>query len=478
MTGPTSTLDISARLDRLPGNPMLWSWVGRLSLGGFFEIYDLALTALLSPLLVGAGVFRAGSDGLLGYPDQASFAFLTMLGLFLGALGLSGVADRYSRRSLFMASLLWYSAATLMMALQSTASGVCLWRFVASIGLGLELVVIECYLAEITPKRLRGRVFAVSKSVQVCAIPIAGFFAHAAGTEGWLGMPGWRWVALAPVAGALIVLLIRRSIPESPRWLEARGRQREANIIVRKIERYVEQRSGQPLPPPERIASVQPPQRHARYADIFQPPHRRRMLMLIVVDCASSIAYYGFAHWAPTLLEHQGVNITRSLLYTAAIGLAYPVAPLIGALFADRIERKWQVAIVGVLGAVFGLLFARQDSAAMWIVCGVLLTIAIEIKSTAAHTYRSELFPTHLRAKAVGLIYSFSRLAGAASSYVIAFVLLRSGVPGVFAVIITLLLLSVAVILRFGPRTRGLSYEEINDDLPAANVAREGVNAR
>ncbi|MBB5609704.1 MFS family permease [Janthinobacterium sp. S3M3] len=136
------------------------------------------------------------------------------------------------------------------------------------------------------------------------------------------------------------------------------------------------------------------------------------------------------------------------------------------------------MAIVGVLGAVFGLLFARQDSAAMWILFGVLLTIAIEIKSTAAHTYRSELFPTHLRAKAVGLIYSFSRLAGAASSYVIAFVLLRSGVPGVFAVIIALLLLSVAVVLRYGPKTRGLSYEEITDDLPAANAAKEGVKAR
>jgi len=106
MAGTTSTLDISARLDRLPGNPMLWSWVGRLSLGGFFEIYDLALTALLSPLLVGGGVFRAGTDGLLGYPDQASFAFLTMLGLFLGSLGLSGVADT-NRRVLGEPQLVW-----------------------------------------------------------------------------------------------------------------------------------------------------------------------------------------------------------------------------------------------------------------------------------------------------------------------------------------------------------------------------------
>lgn len=465
-----SPYQISARLDRIPGNTRLWSWVGKLSLGGFFEVYDLALTALLSPLLVAAGVFHNDAGGMFGMPDQATFAFLTMMGLFAGAIGFSGVADRHSRRRLFVASLLWYSAASAVMAFQSTAIGVCVWRFIAGLGLGLELVVIECYLSEITPKHLRGRVFAVSKFVQLCAIPIAGVFANIAAPHVWLGLPGWRWVALAPAIGGVVVMLIRRGLPESPRWLAANGRAVEAGSIVDELEQCVRAGGGalRPVAPPSAIAPGTLAEANlASYHDLFQYPHRRRVFMLLAVDAASSIAFYGFSHWAPTLLAHQGVDLRRSLLYTAAIGIAYPCAPLIGALFADRIERKWQVAIAGVAGAAFGLLFARQDSAAMWILFGVLLTIAIEIKSTAAHTYRSELFPTHLRARAIGFIYSITRLASALSSYLIAFTLLHSGVSGVFTLITTLLLFSVVVVLMFGPRSKGRAYEEITDDMPS-----------
>jgi len=79
--------DISARLDRLPGTRRLWQWVAKLSLGGFFEVYDLAFTALMSPLLVRAGVFQRDAGGIFGLPDQANFAFVTMLGLYIGSLG-------------------------------------------------------------------------------------------------------------------------------------------------------------------------------------------------------------------------------------------------------------------------------------------------------------------------------------------------------------------------------------------------------
>ncbi|MES2258064.1 MAG: MFS transporter [Pseudomonadota bacterium] len=471
-----SSNDISVRLDRIPGNARLWLWIGKLSLGGFFEVYDLALTALLSPMLVAAGVFQKGAGGMFGMPDQATFAFLTMMGLFAGAFGFAGVADRYSRRRLFIASLLWYSVATAMMAFQTSALAICTWRFIAGIGLGLELVVIECYLAEITPKHLRGRVFSISKFVQMCAIPVAGVFANVAAPHVWFDMPGWRWVALAPAIGGVVVMLIRRGLPESPRWLAANGHAAEAARIVEELEQYVLASGGtlRPQAALQTAASPAPQQRAATYADLFQRPHRRRVFMLLAVDAASSIAFYGFSHWAPTLLAHQGVELRHSLLYMAAIGIAYPCAPLIGALFADRIERKWQVAIAGVAGAAFGLLFARQDSGAMWILFGVLLTIAIEIKSTAAHTYRSELFPTHVRARAVGFIYSITRLASALSSYLIAFTLLQFGVSGVFTLITALLLFSAMVILSFGPRSRGRAYEEITDDL----APRHGVHAR
>lgn len=451
--------DIASRLDRLPSTPRLWSWVMKVSLGGFFEVYDLALTALLSPLWVKAGLFRETTGGFFGLPDQASFAFATMLGLYVGSLGCSVAADRYSRRSTFLAAMLWYALGTVLMGLQQHALGLCIWRFIASIGIGAELVVVDCYLAEISPKAMRGRVFSISKAVQLSAIPLAGLLAKFLGPHDWLGIAGWRWLAFLPSIGALAVIMMRRGIPESPRWLASKGRLLEARNIVEVFEKYVIAR-GETLLPATVVPS--PPKQDSRFSDLFRWPHRKRVLMLIVATPASSIAFYGFAQWAPTLLEHQGASITKSFLYVAMIGVAYPLSPLFASLFSDRIERKWQIAITGFFVATFGVLFAQQSFPLMWVILGVLLTLSSEMNSTANHTYRSELFPTSLRARAIGFVYSFDRLGTAFSSYLIATVLLHAGVRGVFWLLALFMGICVFTTLLFGPRTLGRAYEEID----------------
>src|SRR5438552_13024665 len=89
----SSVAQIAARIDRLPPCKPLWAWVARISFGAFFEIYETALTSLLAPLLVHAGIFHKDRGGLFGLPDLATFGFATFLGLFVGALVFSGVAD-------------------------------------------------------------------------------------------------------------------------------------------------------------------------------------------------------------------------------------------------------------------------------------------------------------------------------------------------------------------------------------------------
>jgi putative MFS transporter len=337
------------------------------------------------------------------------------------------------------------------------------------------LVVVDCYLAEITPKALRGRVFSISKFVQMCAVPVAGVLARLIGPHEWIGVAGWRWMALLPAAGALVVLAIRRGVPESPRWLAASGRIDQADSIVRNLEESVVKRLGEPLPEPSpRHETLDAPVPSSQYRDLFRFPLRRRTLMLIVGTSASSIVFYGFAHWVPTLLEAQGVTVTKSLLYSALIGVAYPLSPLIASLFSDRLERKWQIAMTGLLVVLFGQLFARQQSPPVWILLGVLLTLASEMNSTAVHTYRAELFPTHIRAKAVGFIYSFSRLSSALSHFVIGFMLLHAGVRGVFVFLALVMAVSIVAITVWGPRTLGRSVDEIGMPVAPDNLLRAG----
>src|SRR5579864_8883515 len=128
-----SAAEIIARQERLPPSRALWRLIILISLGACFEFYDLMMTAYISPVLAKAGVFHKA--GLFGAPDQASFVAATFLGLFIGTIGVARIADRFGRKRVFVAALLWYTAAAVVMATQSSALGIDVWRLIAGVGI-------------------------------------------------------------------------------------------------------------------------------------------------------------------------------------------------------------------------------------------------------------------------------------------------------------------------------------------------------
>ena len=133
--------------------------------------------------------------------------------------------------------------------------------------------------------------------------------------------------------------------------------------------------------------------------------------MLVIYNLFQTVGYYGFSSWVPQLLVSQGIEVTKSLAYTFIIAIAAPIGPLVGIVFADRFERKWQIALAALGIAAFGLLFAQQTSALGVIVCGVLITLCNNWMSFSFHAYQAELYPTRIRAQAVGFVYSWSRFS-------------------------------------------------------------------
>lgn len=452
---PDSGAAIGARLDRLPMGGPIWRWVLLLSAGAFFEIYDLFLTAYLSPGLVRAGIFRPEGTAFWGMSSQAAFAAATFAGLYVGTLAFSAVADRFGRRPIFTLSLLWYAAATVAMAVQSTAGGIYLWRFLAGVGIGVELVTVDAYLSEFVPKRARTRAFACNAAVQFLGVPAAAFLAWLLVPRSPAGIEGWRWVALASALGAVAVWVIRSGVPESPRWLAGHGRAAEADRIVAGLESSL----GLAAPPATEPEAAAPPLEPAAPAS---RSYGRIMAMLIVFQFFQTVGFYGFGNWLPTLLAASGVSIVRSLQYSFAIALAYPAGPVLCLAIADRFEAKWQIVVSALGVAVFGLIFAFQRTAAGIIAMGVLITFANCAMSYSYHTYQTELFPTRIRARAVGFCYSWSRLSTVLSSYLIAFFLARFGSAGVFAFIASSMAVVALVIGGLGPATRGRSLEEIS----------------
>ena len=451
----TSASDIAGRLDRLPANAATWTRVALLSLGGFFEFYDMFLSAYVMPGLEHARILQITTKDFFDLHGAAAFVSSFFLGLFVGTAVLGFLADRFGRRAIFTLSLLWYMVASAVMAFQTTASGLDLWRFLAGVGIGVELVTIDTYIAEIVPKEVRGRAFALNQIVQFTAIPVVAFLAWFLVPEKPFGIDGWRIVVLIGSLGAGVVWWIRLAVPESPRWLARNGRLAQADEIVSRWEAAAGGARGVAL-------EAVPDEEHGRFLDIFHAPYLTRTLMLIVFNIFQTVGFYGFSNWVPAFLMKQGIAVTASLGYTFIIAIAAPIGPALAWGLTDRFERKWLI-VAGALGvAVAGLAFAQMRAPAPLIFFGVLLTLANNIMSFSFHAYQPELYPTRIRGRAVGFVYSFSRLSAVFSSFIIAFALGRFGVAGVFAFIAASMLIVASVIAAFGPRTRNLALEAIS----------------
>jgi putative MFS transporter len=431
-------------------SPYAWKLVALLSLGGCFEIYNLALTATLSPGLIRSGIFHEDSRGLLGLTDQASFAAATFAGLFVGSAVLGAFADKFGRRTIFIFSMLWYSVTTLGMALQHSAVGIDAWRFLTGIGLGLELVTIDTYIAELVPASVRGRAFAVNQCIQLLAIPVATFLSWLLLPRDLLGIAGWRWVALVGAVGALAAYYIRRRVPESPQWLLQRGRLEEAQQVLERIglasDAVVAHHPPDTRPAGREVSS---------FSSLLRNPYIRRTLVLIVLNIFQASGFYGLVNWLPTLLISRGFTILRSLRYTFIISIVYPLSPLLFIPIADKIERKWHIVLAAGSAAVLGLLFSRSAGSLALVTLGILLTISNNWLSFAYHAYQAEMYPTSLRARGVGFVYSFSRLSTVVSSFLIALLLRRFGPFGVFSFIACSMAIVVVTVGVFGPRTGG-----------------------
>lgn len=465
---PGNQLTIAERIERLPLGRFHRRFIALVSLGNFFDLYDIFIVAYIGAALQ--------QSGFLTLRQFTFFVAAGFLGMFVGTVVFGMGSDRMGRRSAFILLLLIYSVFTFAGAFAPTAAWLIALRFFAGVGIGAEIVVIDTYVTEVVPGRARGRYVAITQVAGFCAVPVAAVLSRLLVPTHFL-MSGWRWVMVIGASGALLTWWFRRRLPESPRWLESRGRVAEADAIMSGLETEtfsISGRSGEWLVTSgekkegKRIytestegAEGTEKKEKGSFGELWRQPYLSRTVMLVIFQALQTIGFYGFANWAPTFLLKRGVSLLHSLEYTMLIAVVSPVGPILAAVTSDKMERKWTIVVLALLVAVLGLGFGNSIAPAAVVGFGALLTLANYWFSAAFHAYQAEMFPTRLRATGVGFTYSWSRLSAAFTSFLIGAVLVH-GVPAVFAMLAVAMILVATVVAVMGPRTNGLVLEEIS----------------
>lgn len=445
---------LSNLMDDMPVGALHRFVVWVIGIGLFFDMYEIFLVSSIGSALQNEfGIDRQSLDFKL----LLASAFI---GMFVGALCFGSLADRIGRRKAFVFNLAWYSAFSLVGAFSINAGMLVLCRFLTGIGVGALYPVADSFLTEILPKERRGRLAAWAYTTSYIAVPLVGFLAV------WLNplhlgtIAGWRIILAIGSLGAVFVLAVQHKLPESPRWLLARGRIDEAHAELRRFA----DSAGVAVPAiaHESTAKRRPMNLGERIAELRRPPYDKRYAMLVIFHLFQAFGYYGFGTLAGAVVKSRGFDVTGGTLFIALSFLGYPIGSLLSIPLLNWIERRTLVITAILSIAVFGFGFAYSNSTVLIVAFGVLTTCASNVFSNAYHVYQAEIFPSRVRSTAIGSTYSLSRVMSGLLPFILLPVLTHYGAGAMFGVISVALAIVAGTVRVLGPLTTRRSQEEIN----------------
>ncbi|CAH2903466.1 MAG: benzoate MFS transporter BenK [uncultured Paraburkholderia sp.] len=451
------------RLDRLPMSGFHRRIMWLIGIGMFFDGFDIYVASTVLGATLKSGFSTLGQNAL--------FVSLTFLGMMLGSLATGFLGDRFGRRFTYQANLAVFGLASLGAALAPNMSVLIACRFVMGLGLGAENVVGYSTLTEFVPPQKRGRLQGLMAVFVVSGLPVAGLI-------GLLLIPsfGWRAMFVLGGVGALGVWYARKSLPESPRWLDSVGRHDEADVILRRVEAEVTaERGGKPLPAPASTRPGATTQPALSFASLFSGAMLQRMIVGCVTLIVINTLLYGFVTWLPTFFVHQGFSIAKSFGFALVMSLGAPIGSAIGALTADAWGRKPTIIGSSLAAIVFGAMYPFITSPVILPIVGLLLTIPIYVLVALLFAvYVPELFPTEVRLRASGVCNTLGRGATIVTPFIVVSLFGQYGIVGVLAMMIGLLAVQIVVVAWLGVEPTGQRLEDLQ---PEDSLARDALHA-
>ncbi|WP_338833579.1 MFS transporter [Bradyrhizobium septentrionale] len=441
--------DIAARLERLPLTSYQRRIFGIIATAWFFDSMDLAaLTFVLGSIRQTFGLSTAEA-GLL--------SSMSFLGMFVGAASAGLLADRFGRARVFQVSMIFWGLGSLCCGLSTTATALGASRLLLGFGMGMEFPVAQSMVSEIMPAKNRGRYIAFLEGFW----PL-GFIASGLLTYFVLQAADWRWVFILQAIPAVFVLVVRRYVPESPRWLASHGYSERAEATVRKIESRVRDRLGsKELPPVVRQAAA-PASEVTGLRTLFSGIYAKRTTMLWTLWFFALLGFYGLTTWLGALLQAKGFPITKSVFYTILISLAGIPGFLVSAWLVESWGRKATLVMNLLCGAIACHFYGSAADQTQLIIAGLCMQFFLFGMWSALYAYTPELYPTHVRATGTGFASAVGRIGSLIGPYVIGVILPAAGQSGVFALGAGAFVVAALAVLLLGEETRGRTLESIS----------------
>ncbi|MGW3547467.1 MFS transporter [Janibacter hoylei] len=449
--------------------PWKWNVQGKIfligGLGYLFDAWDIALNGFLTPLV---GLEFDLAPGERGYVATAN-----LIGMAVGAITWGSIADRLGRKRAFSITLMIFALFSVLGAFSPSYGVFLAFRFLAGFGLGGCIPVDYAIVGEFSPKAVRGKVLTALDLFWPIGATLAGLSA-------WALLEvdhNWRVMLAIMVLPAMLTFWVRRGIPESPIYLAKVGREAEAREI---IDRLVRETGAEP-----REYEIKPPVVEARVNGLVAAGRQLRMiwgrmpmvtLTAWMLFISIMVVYYAALSWLPTLLSDAGAPFAVAFLGSTIMSAIGIFGCALSALLVDITGRKWLLGVSASLGSIalvgIGATLEMTNLALVAIgVFGFIIQIAIPV----LYAYIAEIYPTEIRASGFAWSSSMSRVAtGLAPIVFSAWAFPTLGHVNTFLVLMVAVFVAVAMMIKFGPETKGMDLDAVTDEAEAAPApARE-----
>jgi MFS family permease len=461
--------NIPGRLDRLPWSN--WHWRVVIALGVAWVLDGLEVTLIGS---IGS-VLERGDTLALTATQVGWTGSLYIGGAVLGALVFGRLTDRLGRKKLFMITLAVYMAATLATAFSTGFVFLAVCRFLTGLGIGGEYAAINSAIDELIPARVRGRVnLTINASFWLGAALGAGMSLVLLDPRILGPVIGWRACFIVGAVMAFAIVLVRRHVPESPRWLLMHGRTDEANRIIEQIEAHVQLQHGEL----EAVAAGM----HAsgrgtpslrQVATVLLQRYRMRSLLVLAMMVAQAFIYNAiFFTYSLVLTRFYQVPDNRVALYIFPFALGNVLGPvLLGPLF-DSLGRRRMISLTYIFSGI-GLAITGWAFMAGWLtaftlaLCWTVVFFIASAAASSAYLTVSEVFPLEMRAVAIAIFYAIGTGTGGFIAPVLFGSLIESGSRGAvavgYAIGAALAILAGCLALRHAVHAERKALEDVAD---------------